>query len=181
MGGRSTPPSGPRGRGAGRSSTSGHTRGRGGRGRGALSATNPRAEGLLQGLQNGSLNKRGESGSARAGRGEKQQSLPRRRTALCPRPSLGNQTVLSQTKQPTSSACLPKKGRSSTPQGPSRSTQGRGATASRANNPLVQTSNSAARANPSQKDFMTEMSTKFQDVSNAPQPRLLTLYFPADS
>jgi len=68
--GRSTPPPGSRGRGAGQGSSSGQFRGRGGRGRGAPSATNPKAEGLLQGLQTGNLNKRGDSSSVRAGRGE---------------------------------------------------------------------------------------------------------------
>ena len=168
-GGRATPPHGPRGRGAGRGSTLGQPMGRGGRARGAGSTMNARAEGLLQNLQAGSLNKRGESSGARAGRGERKQSLPRERVALCPRPSLGNQIVLSQKMQPPSTtACLPKKGRSSAPWGPSRSTRGRGATARRANAPLVQTSSSTARANPSHKDFMSEMTNKFQDVSWAP-------------
>ena len=101
-GGRATPPQGPRGRDAGRGSTLGQLRGQGGRGRGAGSTMNARAEGLLQGLQAGSLNKRGESGGARAGRGERKQSLPRERVALCPRPSLGYQIVLSHKMQPPS-------------------------------------------------------------------------------
>jgi hypothetical protein len=37
--------------------------------------------------------------------------------------------------------------------------------ANRASVPSVQSSSTTARANPSQKDFMTEMTAKFQDVS----------------
>jgi hypothetical protein len=37
--------------------------------------------------------------------------------------------------------------------------------ANRASAPSVQSSTTTARVNPSQKDFMTEMTAKFQDVS----------------
>ena len=161
--GRSTPPPGSRGRGAGQGSASGQFRGRGGRGRGTPSATNPKAEGLLQGLQSGNLNKRGDSSSVRAGRGETMPSILRKRLEICSRLSLGRH-VLSQTRQ----LCLPSKGRSSTLRGPSRSTRGRGTMANRASAPSVQFSTTTARANPLHKDFMTEMTAKFQDVSYVP-------------
>jgi len=165
--GRSTPPPGSRGRGAGQGSSSGQFRGRGGRGRGTPSATNPKAEGLLQGLQTGNLNKRGDSSSVRAGRGETMPSILRKRLEMCSRPGLGRH-VLSQTRQLPSTICLPSKGRSSTLRGPSRSTRGRGTMANRASAPSVQSSTTTARANPPHKDFMTEMTAKFQDVSYVP-------------
>ena len=181
MSGRSTPPPGSRGRGAGRGNTSGQPRGRGGRGRGAESTTNRKAEGRLQGLETGSLNKRGESSSARAGRGEIMPPMPRKRMEWCSGHSPGNHFVLSQPEQPMTSACLPKKGRSATPRGPSQSMRARAAMAGQANASFVQPSTAAPRANPSHKDFMTEMTTKFQYVSHISQPSLLTSYFPADS
>jgi hypothetical protein len=164
--GRSTPPPGSRGRGAGRDNTSSQFRGRGGRGRGTPLTTNPKAEGLLQGLQTGSFNKRGGSGSTQPGRGERILSLPRKRTEMCSKPNPGARFVPTQPRHFSSLACLPKKGRSSAPRDPSRSTRGHGAILNRANASFVQSSNTTARANPSQKDFMTEMTTKFQDVSH---------------
>jgi hypothetical protein len=167
--GRSTPPPGSRGRGAGQASASGQFRGRGGRGRGTPPATNLKAEGLLQGLQTGNLNKRGDSSSVRAGRGETIPSMLRRRLEMCSRPDLGRHTVVSQTKQlPHLQYAYHHEGRSSTLRGPSRSTRGRGAMANRASAPAVQSSTTAARTNPSQKDFMAEMTAKFQDVSYVP-------------
>jgi hypothetical protein len=50
--------------------------------------------------------------------------------------------------------------------------------ANRASAPSVQPSTTTARANPPHKDFMTEMTAKFQDVSLRPSSSLLTLYFP---
>jgi hypothetical protein len=80
--GRSTPPPGSRGRGAGQGSASGQFRGRGGRGRGTPSTMNPKAEGLLQGLQTGNLNKRGDSSGVRAGRGEITPSILHKRLEM---------------------------------------------------------------------------------------------------
>src|SRR4051812_21613859 len=93
--GRSTPPPGSRGRGAGQASASGQFRGRGGRGRGTPSGTNPKAEGLLQGLQTGNLKR----GGVRAGRGEIMPSVLRKRLEMCSRPSLGRHALVSQTRQ----------------------------------------------------------------------------------
>jgi hypothetical protein len=98
MSGRPTLPPGSRGRGPGRGNTSAQLRGRGGRGRDAASTMNPKAEGLLQGLQTGSLNKRGESSGARAHRGESTLSMPCRHLGVCPRLSLGKHALLSQIK-----------------------------------------------------------------------------------
>ena len=179
--GRSTPPPGTRGRGAGRGSTSSQFRGRGGRGRDALPATNLKAEGLLQGLQTGSLNKRGGPGITQPGRGEKTPSMSRKRTGMCLIPNLGAPSRSAQRRHFQSSACLHKKGRSSTSRGPSRSIRGRGAMASQANASLGQSPSTVARTNPSHKDFMTEMTKKFQDVSLCFLPTLLTTYFAADS
>jgi hypothetical protein len=91
--GRSTPPPGSRGRGTGQGSASGQFRGRGGRGRGTPSTTNPKAEGLLQGLQTGNLNKRGDSSGVRAGRGEIIPSILRKRLEMFSRPSLGRHAL----------------------------------------------------------------------------------------
>jgi hypothetical protein len=163
--GRSTPPPGSRGRGAARGSTSSHLRGRGGRGRGAPSTTNTKVEGLLQGLQAGTFNKRGGAGNDQPGRGEKIPFVPRKGIKMCSTHNLGAHFGSAQAKHYTSSACLLEKGRSSTSRGPSRSSRGRGAVVGRANAPFIQPSGNTARANPSHKDFMTEMTTKFQDVS----------------
>jgi hypothetical protein len=92
-------------------------------------------------------------------------SILRKRLGMCSRPSLGRHALVSQTRQLPSTIYLPNKGRSSTLRGPSRSTRGRGTMANRASAPSVQSSTTHARANPSQKDFMTEMTAQFQDVS----------------
>jgi hypothetical protein len=163
--GRPAPHPGSRGRGAARGSTSSHVRGRGGRGRGAASTTNPKAEGFLQGLQTGSLNKRGSTGNTQLRRGEMVPYMRRKCTEMCSTHSLEARPVPTQPKRYACSASLLIKGPSSATRGMSRSTRGRGAMQDTANTPFVSPPPNNARANPSHKDFMMEMTAKFQDVS----------------
>jgi hypothetical protein len=92
-------------------------------------------------------------------------STRRKRTEMCSRHTLEARFVPTQPRRYAYSAHLLMTGTSSTPRGPSRSTRGRGAMPDRANAPSVQPAHNNARANPSHKDFMMDMTTKFQDVS----------------
>lgn len=172
--GRSTPPPGFRGRGTGRSSVSTPFKGRG-RGNGAAPSTNIRAEGLLQGLQSGSLNKKpmAETGNTQAGRGEKRPSVGKLPTELCLATS-AEQQLKARAKQSLRSARLPLKGRTSTPRGPAQSHRGRGNLGNASITQSTRASTSSGSANPSHKDYMAEMTTKFQAVSCTLPAGLLT-------
>ena len=180
--GRSTPPPGSRGRGTARGSAFSQSRGRGTRGRAASSTSASKAEGVLQGLQSGTLIKRGGSGgSTQPGRGEETPSMPYRRLRICSTSNLGARLVSTPPRQNASSLGLLKEGRPTTPRGTPRPTRGRGATASTGNILSAEGLDNTVRENPSHKDFMAEMTTKFQMVSYILPPGLLTSSLPAES
>ena len=154
--GRSTPPPRSRERATARGSTPQQLRGGRGRGSATLGLTNARAEGLLQGLQSGSLNKKPPTthGHPQSGRGKKTQFVPLCRITL--EKCAASPHFHAQPKQPTSlpvrSGNLPIKGRASTPRGPSRSGRGRGTLSSASTTPSARPSSQAGGIAPAQSD-----------------------------
>ncbi len=154
--GRSNPPPGSRGRGTARGSTPQQFRGGRGRGSGAPGPTNPRAEGLLQGLQTGSLNKKPPTTHAHppSGRGKKIQFVPLCRIALeiCAASQQSHTHPAPPTPLPTRSGNLPIKGRAFIPRGPSRPTRGRGSLSNTSITPSARPSSQAGGMAPAQSD-----------------------------
>ena len=153
--GRSTPPPGSRGRGALRGSASQQFRGGGGRGSGAPGPTNPKAEGLLQGLQSGSLNKKPttQHDHPPSGRGKMIPFTSLRKIVLQNRATSMPQAHLTQPNPLFAcSGNLPIKGRTSTPRGPSRSTRGRGNLSNASTTPFARPSSQAGNMIPAQSD-----------------------------
>lgn len=167
--GRSTTPSGLRGRGTGRSSTPTPSRGGRGRASGGAPETNPKAEGLLQGLQNGSLNKKStpQRGSSEGGRGKKLPPLLQH--VLENNTTKKSQAQLTATTQPVRrSAGLPVKGRSSAPRGSSQPIRGR---ANPTNAPITQFTRPSSTAGDeaySQKEYMDQQNARYKIVSQPP-------------